>query len=442
MTLNDILYAKSIAVVGASSNPNKMGHIILKNIIDGGYEGKIYPINLKEDNLLGVKCYPSISDIPNNIDLAVIAVPASLVKDIIVQAGEKGAEGAIIISGGFREIGNDDLEREILESAKKYGINIIGPNCQGVNYTANKMCATWPLVKTQGPIGIVAQSGTIGAAIELWAEKEGIGISCFAALGNKIDVSEADFINFFAADPNTKVIALNIEGIQDGKEFTDAVVNASQIKPIVILKPGRTAKGIEAAASHTKSIGGNDAIFSAFCEKYGLVRADNITEFYDFCKILATAKKINGNKMLIVTSSGGAGILATDTAEMAGINITPLSDGLKAALTDVLPNQCVISNPLDLTGDATAQRYEDTLNTVLENEKFDIILTIFGDPIPDAFDVINKIRKKSKAQIIVSYLGGGDVEEKEVELMTKNSIPVFPTPERAVNAVKALLKIK
>lgn len=441
-SLEEVLYSKSIAVVGASSNPGKMGHTILKNIIDGGYEGEIYPINLKEDSILGVKCYPSVGDIPKNIDLVVIVVPAHLVKDIIVQAGEKGAKGAIIISGGFREIGNDDLEKEMLKAAKEYGIHVIGPNCQGVNYTANKMCATWPLVKTQGPIGIVAQSGTIGAAIELWAEKEGLGISCFAALGNKSDVSEVDFIEFFATDPNTKVIALNIEGIQDGKEFIDTIERASKKKPVIIIKPGRTAKGREAAASHTKSIGGNDQIFSALCKKYGLVRAEDITEFYDFCKIAATTKKVKGNKMLIVTSSGGAGILATDTAERVGVNIAPLSDKLKSVLKDVLPNQCVISNPLDLTGDATAERYEETLNAVIENDNYDMILTIFGDPIPGAFDVINKIRAKSETQIIVSYLGGGEIEEKEVELMNKNGIPAFPTPERAVNAAKTLLDLR
>ncbi len=441
-SLEDMLFAKSIAVVGASSNPDKMGHTILKNIIDGGYEGKIYPVNLKEDNILGIKCYPKILDIPENIDLVVIVVPAPIVKDIILEAGEKGAKGAIIISGGFKEIGNDDLEMEVLNAAKEYGSRIIGPNCSGVNNIANKMCATWPLAKTKGPIGIAAQSGTIGNAIELWAEKEGIGISCLAALGNKSDVGEIDFVEYFADDPNTKVIALNIEGIQDGEKFIDTVARTSQKKPIIVLKPGRTAKGRKAAASHTKSIIGNDEIFSAFCKKYGVVRADNMTEFYDFCKIAATSKKVKGNKMLIITSSGGAGILATDTAEKIGIDIAPISNKLKSVLKDILPDQCVLSNPLDLTGDATAERYKETLKAVNNNDDFDMILTIFGDPIPGAFDVINRVSSKSEAQIIVSYFAGGDVEEKEVELMNKNGIPVFPTPERAVNAAKALLELR
>ncbi len=441
-TLKDILYAKSIAVVGASNNPDKMGYTLLKNIADGGFEGPIYPVNLKEDNILGIKCYPDILSIPENIDLVVISVPAVIVKDIIKQAGEKGAKGAIIISGGFKEIGNYDLEMEVLETAKEFGMRIIGPNCQGVNYTANKMCATWPLVKTQGSIGIVSQSGTIGATIELWAEKEEMGVSCFASLGNKSDISETDFIEFFAEDPNTKVVALNIEGIQEGEVFIDTIARTSQKKPIVVLKPGRTEKGIKAVASHTKSIAGNDKIFTAFCKKHGVIRANDITELYDFCKITAMSKKLKDNKMLIMTSSGGAGIIATDTAEEIGIEIAPINDKLKKTLEDILPDQCVLSNPLDLTGDATAERYEKALKAVIDDGSFDFILTIFGDPIPGAFEVINKVKSESDVQIIVSYLGGGDVEEQEVKLMNKNSIPAFPTPERAVKAAKALLQLK
>lgn len=441
-SLEDMLYAKTIAVVGASSKPGKMGHVILKNIIDGGYEGEIYPINFKEDVILGKKCYPSVMEVPRSIDLVVVVVPAPLVNDVIRQSGEKGAKGAIIITGGFREIGNDHLESEVLETAKEYGIRIVGPNCSGVNYIANKMCATWPLAKVKGPIGIAAQSGTIGNAIELWAEKEGIGISCLAALGNKSDISEIDFVEFFSTDINTKVIALNIEGIKDGKRFIETVSKASKKKPIIVLKPGTTTKGRVAAASHTKSIAGNDEIFSAFCKKYGVVRADNMTDFYDFCKIAATAKKVKGNKMLIITSSGGAGILATDTAERNGVDIAPISTKLKNVLKEILPDQCVLSNPLDLTGDATAERYEQALNAAINIDDYDMILTIFGDPISGAYDLVNNIRLKDKAEIIVSYLGGGEVEEEEVRLMNKNGIPVFPTPERAVKATNVLLNFK
>ena len=438
-SLNDILRAKSIAVVGASSNPEKMGYTLLNNIIKGDFNGGIYPINLKEESILGKKCYKNLGDVPGSVDLAVICVPSKLVRDVVDEAGKKAVKGLIIISGGFKEIGNDELEDEIVAIARSYGMRIIGPNCQGVNYTGNKMCATWPFVKTKGSIGVVSQSGTIGAEMELLAEKDGIGVSCFAALGNKSDISEVDFVNFFADDPHTKVIALNIEGIQEGSGFIEALRVAAQKKPVVILKPGRTEKGRIAVASHTKSIAGNDKLFSAFCRKYGIIRALDLTEFYDFCKMASFVGKPDGNRMLVITSSGGAGILATDTAEENNINIILLADGLKSALEKVLPLQCVLSNPLDLTGDARAERYERAFEVLFEDDSFDILLSIFGDPIPGAYAVVEGFRQKTKTAVVVSYLGGGEDQEIEVALMNANRMPVYPTPERAVKSVRAVL---
>ena len=438
-SLNDILRAKSIAVVGASSNPEKMGYTLLNNIIRGDFNGGIYPINLKEESILGKKCYKNLGDVPGSVDLAVICVPSKLVRDVVDEAGKKAVKGLIIISGGFKEIGNDELEDEIVAIARSYGMRIIGPNCQGVNYTGNKMCATWPFVKTKGSIGVVSQSGTIGAEMELLAEKDGIGVSCFAALGNKSDISEVDFVNFFADDPHTKVIALNIEGIQEGSGFIEALRAAAQKKPVVILKPGRTEKGRIAVASHTKSIAGNDKLFSAFCRKYGIIRALDLTEFYDFCKMASFVGKPDGNRMLVITSSGGAGILATDTAEENNINIILLADGLKSALGKVLPLQCVLSNPLDLTGDARAERYERAFEVLFEDDSFDILLSIFGDPIPGAYAVVEGFRQKTKTAVVVSYLGGGEDQEIEVALMNANRMPVYPTPERAVKSVRAVL---
>lgn len=438
-SLHDILRANSVAVVGASGNPEKMGYTLLHNIIKGDFAGGIYPINLKEDSILGKKCYKTLGDVPESVDLAVICVPGRLVRDVVGEAGKKGVKGLIIISGGFKEIGNDALEEEIVATARSYGMRVIGPNCQGVNYTGNKMCATWPFVKTKGSIGIVSQSGTIGAELELLAEKDGIGVSCFAALGNKSDISEVDFVNFFADDPHTQVIALNIEGIREGSGFIEALRAAAQKKPVVILKPGRTEKGRMAVASHTKSIAGNDKLFSAFCRKYGILRALDLTEFYDFCKMASFVGKPGGNRMLVVTSSGGAGILATDAAEENGIDMIPLADGLKSALGKVLPPQCVLSNPLDLTGDARADRYRDAFQVLGEDGSFDILLAIFGDPIPGAYEVTEGFRKKTKAAVIASYLGGGEAQEVEVALMNANRMPVYPTPERAVKAVRAVL---
>ena len=439
-SLQSLFNARSVAVVGASENPAKFGNIILKNIIDGGYRGDIYPINPRSDAILGLTCYKSLSAVPDEIDVAVIVVPAKIVPAVMAEAGEKNVKGAVIISGGFREIGNDELESEVIEIAEKHRIRVIGPNCQGFNYTPNKLCASWPLIKTSGPIAVISQSGTIGAAMEMWAESENLGISGFVALGNKSDVSEIDLIDFFAADPGTKVISLYIEGVKDGSAFMKTVRNAVGTKPIVILKPGRTEKGRRAAESHTSSIAGKDEIFDAVCRQLGIIRANDITELYDFSKALSFLKKPDGNNMLVITSSGGCGILATDTAEENGINIVDLSDAVKKELKEILPEPCVISNPLDLTGDAPAERFKETVKVAAKDDNIDFFLLIFGDPIPGAFEVVKELRQEYSKEIVVCCLGGGEIEKEEVQKMNKHGITVFPTPERAVNAVKVFFR--
>lgn len=440
--LSDVFNARSVAVVGASASPEKTGHTILKNIVEGGFEGRIYPINPKAESILGLKCYANLSLIPEQIDLVILVIPASLVPNAMEEAGSKGAKGAVIISGGFREIGNFELETEVLRIAQKYSIRVIGPNCQGFNYRPNKLCATWPLATAQGSMAVISQSGTIGAALELWAEDEHLGISGFVSLGNKSDVNDVDLLEFFGSDPSTGVIALYLEGVKDGSEFIEAVQKVNKSKPIVVLKPGKTEKGKKAAESHTKSIGGSDQIFDAVCKKYGIIRAHDVTEFYDYSKALGFLSRPQGNKMLVITSSGGSGIIATDEAEIRGIDVATLSSGLSEELKSILPSQCVVSNPLDLTGDATAERYAMTLAAAIEENTFDFFLVIFGDPIPGAFEVIKDISSKTDKPILVSYLGGGATEKEEVKKMHLHGIPAFPTPERAVKAAKALLSQK
>jgi len=438
-SLESVFNAQSVAVVGASTNPEKTGHEILRNIVDGGYQGKVYPINPKAEEILGLSCYPSIAEIGKPVDLVVIVVPSRFVPEVIEEAGKNGAKGAVIISGGFSEIGNDELESQVVKTAEKYGVRIIGPNCQGFNYTPNKLCASWPLITKPGSIAIISQSGTVGATLEMWAEEEQIGLSGFVALGNKSDINEIDLIDFFKDDPTTNVISLYIEGVRDGKRFMEIVREARKKKPIVVLKPGKTEKGMQAVQSHTHSIAGKDEIFNAVCKQTGITRAKNIDELYDFSKGMGFMRKPKGNRLLVLTSSGGSGILATDMAEENGIDIAALPEQLKAELKEALPPQCVIANPLDLTGDASAERYQTAAEIALKEPSIDSILLIFGDPIPRAAQVVRELRDKTDKEIIVAYLGGGSVEKDEKIIMHQHGIPVFPTPERAVGALKELL---
>lgn len=440
--LDSVFNAKNVAVVGASNNPDKTGYQVLKNIIDGGYQGSIYPINPKADEILGLKCCIELRNVPEDIDLVVVIVPAKLVPDVMRQAAEKHAKGAVIISGGFREIGNVELEAEVMQIANDNDIAVIGPNCQGINYTPNNLCATWPLMTSKGTMAVIAQSGTIGATMGGWAEEDKIGFTSVVALGNKSGVGEIELLDYFTGDAATKVIALNIEGVKDGAQFIEGAKRALSRKPVVVLKPGRTAKGAEAAASHTKSIAGSDKVFDAVCKQIGLIRAEGIVEFYDYAKILGLLNKPAGNRLMIITSSGGSGILAADVAEDIGIRIEKLEPAIVDELRGILPNQCVLSNPLDLTGDATAKRYQDALEVAIKADNVDAYLVIFGDPIENASEAVKYIKSKTDKPVLAAFLGGGEVEKHEVPLMNAAGFPVFPTPERAIRALGALLRKK
>ncbi len=313
--MQNFFTAQSVAVVGASTNPYKLGNVILANILAGGFTGKIFPINPKEQTILGLPVYPSVDDILESIDLAVIVVPASFVPGVLRQSASKGAGAAIIISGGFREAGRLDLEKELLDIVSETGIRIVGPNCQGINYIPNKLCASWPVIVTPGSMAVISQSGTVAATLAGWAEEEAWGISATVSLGNQIDVNETDLLEFFANDVNTHSIALYLEGAKEGKRFLQVAQRIIADKPLIVLKSGRTVGGQRAAASHTKSMAGRDEIFDAACRQFGIVRASDVESLYDMSKALAALKPGNGKRLMIVTSSGGSGILAVDNAE-------------------------------------------------------------------------------------------------------------------------------
>jgi acetate---CoA ligase (ADP-forming) len=417
-----------IAVIGASANPEKMGFQIFRNILDAGFPGEVIPVNPKGEVILGRQSVRSAGEIPEETDLAVVIIPAKLVPPIILQLGERKVRSAIVITGGFAESGEEgaSLQEELVRNAGRCGIRLIGPNCQGLNHPYHGVCASWPLITRRGEIAIVSQSGTVGAALIDWASEDRLGFSAFVSMGNRADVDEADLIDFFADDPNTKVVALYIEGVKDAEKFLSAVRKCR--KPIVIFKAGRTEQGRKAAESHTRSLAGKDEIYDAVFRQYGLHRASTLEELYDFSKALAYLPPPTGPRMLVVTSSGGSAIIATDVAEEEGFRVAPLPRELSVRLREILPAHCIVGNPLDLTGDTDAERYRKVL--AASDGHFDVIMTIFGDPIPGASDVV-----RSGKCDLVSYLGGADVEREERGKLHERKIAVFPTPERAVKAL-------
>jgi acetate---CoA ligase (ADP-forming) len=428
--LNSIFKPKSVAVIGASTAPGKLGHDILANLKNGGFAGPLYPINPKADEILGLKVYKSIADTPEPPELAVVVIPAKMVIPTLEQCAEKGVKGAIVITGGFAETGLEGelLQDEMARVIRRTGLKVVGPNCQGVNMPHHHMCASWPLITTKGKIALASQSGTVGAAFLDMAAAEGLGVSAFVSLGNRVDVDEAEVIQYFNADPDTEVIALYLEGVKRPTYFLDALHDST--KPLVILKAGRTKRGSQAAESHTKSLAGADAIYQALFRKHRVYRADTLEELFDFAKALAYLTPPSGRNLMITTSSGGAAILAIDEAEKMGLATPEPTPALKARLKGMLPGHCVASNPVDLTGDVISDPglYRQVMDET--RSEYDYQVVIFGDPIPGASQVVSP-----GARELVVFLGGADVEQAERQKLYQAGIPVFPTPERGIAAL-------
>ena len=433
--LDAILKPKSVAVIGASTSPDKMGHEILKNIIDSGFNGAVYPINPKADIILDLICHKSVKDIPEPPDMAVIIIPARFVPQAVQECGEAGVKGVVIITGGFSEAGDEgeELQKQVVEAAQRFGVRVIGPNCQGVNNPHHPLCASWPLLTYQGKIALISQSGTVGAAMMDWLSEDKLGTASFVSMGNRADVDEVDLIAYFNQDPNTEVIAAYIEGIKRPERFIQAVEELK--KPLVVLKSGRTPKGKVAAESHTKALAGADAIYEALFSKYAICRAYTAEEFYDYAKALAYLKPPKGNRILFITTSGGAAILAMDQAEQEGLDASPLPEDLVAAITSIIPAHAIKANPIDLTGDATAQMFGDVIEVTRKH--YDTLGVIFGDPVEGASRVVTP-----DANELIIFYGGADVERQESELMHLKGIPVFPTPERGIKALARVLERK
>jgi len=433
--LDAILKPKSVAVIGASTSPDKMGYEILKNIMDSGFEGTVYPINPKAEVILDLAVHKSVKDIAKPPDLAVIIIPARFVPQAVQECGEAGVKGAVIITGGFSEAGDEGqaLQNQVIEAGKKFGVRIIGPNCQGVNNPHHPLCASWPLLTYQGKIALISQSGTVGAAMMDWLSEDKLGTSSFVSMGNRADVDEADLIAYFNQDPNTEVIAAYIEGIKRPDQFIKSVEQLR--KPLVVLKSGRTPKGKVAAESHTKALAGADAIYDALFTKYNICRAYTAEEFYDYAKALAYLKPPKGNRILFITTSGGAAILATDQAEQEGLDVSPLPEEAVEAITPLIPAHAIKANPIDLTGDATAQMFGDVIEVT--RKYYDTLGVIFGDPVGNASSVVTP-----NANELIIFYGGADVERYESERMHLKGIPVFPTPERGIKALAQVLERK
>jgi acetyl coenzyme A synthetase (ADP forming)-like protein len=434
----------SIAVVGASSDPKKVGFAILNNLIRCGYRGRLYPINLSAKEILGVRAYHNVSSVNDNVSLAVVAVPARFVPDTLLDCANAGVGAAVIISAGFKEAGPEGmkLEDKVRNIAGDKKIRLLGPNCLGVMNTSNSMNATFAAgMLPRGRMSFFSQSGALGIAILDWAIGNRVGFSKFISLGNKADLSEIDFLEYFVQDPETDVILGYIEDVVDGKRFMEIAERATKSKPVVLIKAGGTESGARAASSHTGALAGSDIAFDAAFKQTGVMRARGIQDLFEIGLAFSERKLPAGNGLLILTNAGGPGILAADTADRLGLKLTQMSKTTIESIAGRLPANASLYNPVDIIGDATSERYAIVLGKAIEDPGVHGIVMILTPQaminVEETADLVISASQTTDKPIITSFMGEARVRES-IDRLEANSIPNYSYPEAAVRAFKWL----
>jgi acetyltransferase len=438
--LDKIFKPKSIAVVGATNRVGAPGFSIFRNLVGSGYEGVVYPVNPKKESIQGVQAYKSVSDLPKTVDLAIIVTPAKIVPDVVEECGKNGIKGILIISAGFKEIGEEGKEKEkkLWEIKKKYNLRIVGPNCVGFILPYLNMNATFARsMPEKGNIALFSQSGAICGAILDWAAAAKVGFSSFVSVGSMLDVDFGDLIDYFGMDVHTRSIVLYVESITDARKFMSAARSFARAKPIIVIKSGRFKEGAKAATSHTGAMAGEDDVYDAAFKRAGIVRVKQISDLFNCSSILAKQPRPTGPNIAIITNAGGPGVLATDAIIEKGGKLAELSKETKDKLNDFLPSHWSHANPIDIIGDADEDLYQKTLEVCIEDKNIDGILIIcvpqvVADP-KVLSDRIIDISKNTTKPIMVAYPGEESVYHAR-QILNRNNVPAYPTPEEAVES--------
>jgi len=437
-------------VVGATNRPSSVGRSVFRNILDAGYQGVLYPVNPKARSVQSVKAYPRLQEIPDEVDMAIIIVPADMVSRIMEEAGKKKVKGAIIITAGFKEIGGHGIEREneLKDVVRKYSIRLVGPNCLGIinNNEGVRMNASFSQkMPKSGNIAFISQSGALCTAVLDYAEGRDIGFSKFISFGNKADVNEIDLLRYLEKDPDTDVILMYLEDITNGREFLETAreITWTSHKPMLAIKSGRSPEGARAAASHTGSLAGSDNAYDAIFRQSGIQRVEGINELFNYAVAFSKQPVPKGNRIAIVTNAGGPGIMATDAAIRHNLEIASLSEETKQELKENLPPTASINNPVDLIGDATYERYEAALRCTLMDENVDGAIVILSPqamyaPLETA-EIVPRVVEGIDKTVLCSFMGILDVSEG-VKYLEKHGIPNYPFPEAAVRAMAAMVR--
>ncbi len=441
--LESLIYPQTVAVLGASRNPAKVGHAVVANLIASGFAGNIVPVNPEAAEVLGLKCYRALNEFSGQVDLGVIVVPPKFVKDAVQSCIDAGAKVVTIITAGFKEVGADGaaLEQELVELCRSQDVRLMGPNCLGILNTHHRMNATFaPAMPQPGRISVISQSGALCVAILDWATQQKLGLGKVISIGNKADLNEADFLQALAEDKETAVIASYLENIKDGNKFLRIAEEAAAVKPVVILKVGITQAGAKAASSHTGSLAGADIAYGAAFKRAGVIRAENFEALFDYAQAFAAQPLPRGKRVAVITNAGGPGIMAADAAETLGLKMMTPSDATKAKLRPLLPAAASVGNPVDVIGDAAPELYINSLQVLQDDDDVDAIVVVvtpqnMTQPLRLA-EMLAATHNKKKP-LLTTFMGGEAVEGAKEKLMAAG-IPNYPSPERAMDSLRAM----
>ena len=446
MNLDTFFNPESVAVIGASTNPEKLGYAVVKNLLDGGYihRGKVYPINPSASEILGLRAFPSVLEIPTPVDLAVIVIPYPHVPDALRICGQKGIPSAIVISAGFREAGQEGLERELelIQICREYNLRLIGPNCLGVIDSFTPLNASFAAgTPPSGPMAFMSQSGALGTAVLDIALAGRLGLSKFVSLGNKADISEIDLLQAWVGDDHSKVILIYSEGMPSGQEFIRVAREVTRVKPVVAIKSGVTQSGSRAVSSHTGSLAGSEQAYQAAFHQAGILRAESMESLFDMSLALGYQPPLKGDRIAIITNAGGPGILATDALERSGLTLARFELQTIHALEQYLPDAASAANPVDVLGDARADRYQFALERVSHDPNVDGIMVLLTPQamteIDDTARAIGSLAQNIDLPVLGCFMGEARIKTG-IDILTAHGIPNYPFPERAANAFKAM----
>jgi acetyl coenzyme A synthetase (ADP forming)-like protein len=432
--MNRIMRPNAVAVIGASNESGKIGNSVMRNLINGGYQGQIYPIHPNADNILGHKAYKSVKDVSGDIDVAVFAIPAKFVAQALTEVGEKRIPGAVLIPSGFAETGNVEGQKELIDIGRKYGVRLMGPNIYGFYYTPQNLCATFcTAYNVRGKAALSSQSGGIGMAIIGFSRSAKMGVSAIVGLGNKSDIDEDDLLTFFEQDDNTQIIAQHCEDLKDGRSFAEVAKRVSRKKPVVVLKAGRTSMGARAASSHTGALAGNDKIYDDVFKQSGVIRARSLRDLLEFARGIPVLPTPKGNNVVIITGAGGSGVLLSDACVDNGLSLMAMPSDLDTAFRKFIPPFGAAGNPVDITGGEPPTTYQNTVRLGLEDPRIHSLIlgywhTIITPPMVFAklmVEVVGQMRAKGIEKPVVASLAGDVEVEEAAEHLYQHGIPAY-----------------